>query len=182
MFRQGPTVRNRRRPAGNAAEQTRAQPAQLLMTDQVGFPARSWPFLLEVLRQRSESRARVHFVDEPWKSCRVDSRETCCRSQQFLAIEPYFRQCRQAVEAQWAGAVGMRKGRAVPPITGVEIVSGTEVPLSGTRKRLRNRAGNNGRQPILHRSKLVRVRDHARRLRSMSRPGRPWACRRPGLA
>src|SRR4051794_10487901 len=138
--------RNGWRPAGDASQQTRSDPAHLLMADELRLPARTRPPLCECRRDGSKADDQVVFRSQLPADIDALLDEHVVARENGLAVEPHFRKRRQALETELrllprlAGVAA--EPAAVPPVTRVEILRAIEIPRAPDLQRLRDRSRN----------------------------------------
>ena len=148
--------RSHGRPTRNAPQQRCPMPAQLLMLDQIGFPARPRAFPLQVRGQRTKSDHQfvVALPDAATlHTATRDRRETCCRSSATAGhsarLRPAWPAHRSTDDtAASSNCSGTGKRGPKPPIARVEIDRLVKVPAADRIQGRGNGAGHRSRNPV----------------------------------
>jgi hypothetical protein len=89
-----------RSPARNAPKQCRAEPAQLLLIDEIRLPPGTRPFLGKSGVQTAEGDQKLVFRREQFGDVSSVCHEHVARAQDRMTVEPHVRERRQTVEAE----------------------------------------------------------------------------------
>ena len=136
--------RTARRPAGGAAEQRRADPAQLLVLEHRHAPARPRPLPGELGLERA---APDHEPPGARGQRQLIGAEHVVAGAGVFAVDPRVPQRRDAVEVNHRRRRLGGQRRPPPPVLGVEPAIVVPAPRAGRAQRARRRARNRCRQP-----------------------------------